>query len=116
MLLKAQRNLIKDIFCECQFASYSQDGLKASNTATLAGEKKMKHEILMEKILKDIDPPSPIKPHEKAISYSIPKRKVKPAKKSLIEQENTESKIQSNSSSRKTDWKEFRRFEGTGIN
>ena len=81
MLLKAQKNMIKDIFCECQFASYSQDAMKASDTKTLAGEKKLKHEILMEKILKEIDPPSPIKPHEKAISYNIPKRKVKPTKK-----------------------------------
>lgn len=100
MLLKAQKNLVKDILSECQFASYSQDAMKASNTNVVASEKKTNHEILMEKILKEIDPPSPIKPNEKAITYTIPKRKkTKQTKKEQLKQESTNS-----DKAKVTDW------------
>ena len=38
--------------------------------------KKRKDQILLEKIMKNIEPPSPLKPGEKAVTMVMPKRKV----------------------------------------
>ena len=37
--------------------------------------KKRKDQVLLEKIMKNIDPPSPLKPAEKAVTFTLPKRK-----------------------------------------
>ena len=83
--------------------------MKASDPKVTVGEKKLRHEILMERVLKEIDPPSPMRPHEKAITYTIPKRRKLPSKREA-KPVSSNTVTPEKKSKKFTDWNEYRKF------
>ena len=58
--------------------------------------KKRKDQLLLEKIIKNIDPPSPMKPGEKAVTMVMPKRRVLLPKRAVVSQDSVTADKKSN--------------------
>jgi hypothetical protein len=72
-LNKAQDVGLKDLVKECTLYRYDLQAMKVPSTDLIP--KKRRDKILIEKIMKNIEPSSPLKPSEKAVTMNMPKRK-----------------------------------------
>ena len=58
--------------------------------------KKRKDQLMLEKIIKNIDPPSPMKPGEKAVTMVMPKRRALLPKRNVVSQDGVKEEKKSN--------------------
>jgi hypothetical protein len=72
-LMKAQECGVKDLINECAYYKYDLQAMKMPSTAF--HQKVRKEDAFIENLRNNIDPPSPAKPSEKAISIQLPTRK-----------------------------------------